>query len=155
MGDLLMAQLLVYSESNIKKEGSYSLKIVAAQTTSLNERLGHYLSPTFNLAGQTDIKFWVRASRTGSNFKLGFHDSGGTTTEVTPNITSADTWQEVTLDISAVTDANKDALNSIILTITNADAENTIYLDYMRALSLDEGTGTGGGVSKSRIIGGV
>lgn len=155
LSDIYIRNTKGYSESTIKQTGSYSMKLVAAQTISLNAPVTRTLSPTWNLTGQTSIKFWVRASRTGSNFKIGFHDSGGTTTEVTPNIASADTFQEVTLDISAVADANKDAIDSIILTITNADAENTIYLDYMRALSLDEGTGTGGGVSKSRIIGGV
>lgn len=116
----------IYSESTIKEQGSYSLKLVA-DTDSLNQTVMRTLSPTFNLSGQDEIKFDIRASRTGSNFKIGFHDSGGTTTEVTPNIASADTWQEVTLDISAVSDANKDAIDSIVLTITNADEENTIY----------------------------
>lgn len=143
LSDIYIRNTKGYSESTIKQTGSYSMKLVAAQTISLNAPVTRTLSPTWNLTGQTSIKFWVRASRTGSNFKIGFHDSGGATTEVTPNIASADTWQEVTLDISAVTDANKDALDSIILTITNADAENTIYLDYMRALSLDEGVTTG------------
>lgn len=141
----------VSAESTIKHDGSYSLKIIAPATDSVNKAVTHSISPTFNLSGQKEIKFPIRASRTGSNFKLGFHDSGGTTTEVTPNIASADTWQEVTLDISAVADANKDALDSIILTITNADAENTIYLDYITAWSEDEGAGTGG-VSRSRMM---
>lgn len=131
--------ITVFSESTIKNQGSYSLKLVA-DTDSLNQTVSRTLSPTFNLSGQDEIKFDIRASRIGSNFKVGFHDSGGTTTEVTPNIASADTWQEVTLDISAVSDTNKDAIDSIILTITNADAENTIYLDYMRALSDGEYT---------------
>lgn len=133
-----------YAESTIKKEGDYSLKIVALQTASLNKTVTRSVSPTFNLSGQTDFKFDVRSNRTGSNFKIGLHDSGGTTTEVTPNIASADTWQEVTLDLSAVSDANKDAIDSIIYTQRNADAETTVYMDYMRTLSEDEGTGTGG-----------
>jgi hypothetical protein len=53
-------------------------------------------------------------------------------TEITPNITDADTWQTVTWDISSVTNANKDDIDSIIITAVNADAENTFYIDNFR-----------------------
>lgn len=149
--EILQQGLSVTTDSSEKEQGSYSLKIVA-QNTALNKTITRTLSPTWNLSGQTSIKLFLRASRTGSNFKIGFHDSGGTTTEVTPNIASADTFQEVTLDISAVADANKDAIDSIILTITNADAENTIYLDNLYADDGTSGSGSGG-VSRSRILG--
>jgi hypothetical protein len=69
--------------------------------------------------------------RTGSNIKIGIHDTGGTTTEITPNIASANTYQTVTWDISAVADANKDAIDKIIATIVNADAGNTFFTDNM------------------------
>jgi hypothetical protein len=150
---ILISDIFIYggmfisSESTIKKEGTYSLKIIAP-IMSLSKTLTKIFSPTWNLSGQTLIKFWVRASRIGSNFKLGFHDSGGTTTEVTPNITTANTWQLVTLDISAVADTDKDAIDSIILTILNADAENTIYLDNLYA---DDGSG-GGSLTKKVLI---
>ena len=121
-----------FSESTIKTQGSYSLKAVAAATDSLNKTLTKTFSPALDLSGKTQIKFDIRASRTGSNIKLGFHDSGGTTTEVTPNITSADTFQTVTVDISAVADADKDAIDSLIITIVNADSANTIYIDNVR-----------------------
>ncbi len=152
-----------YSESTIKQEGSYSLKLVTTATTSLNVTATKTLSPTYNLSGQNELKIWVRASRTGTNFKLGIHDSGGTTTEVTPNIVAADTFQEVTLDLSSVADADKDAIDSIILTVTNADAENTIYLDYLTADNVtwpdakyvyhgvDRGDGTTGTLHASTI----
>ena len=146
-GTEVATALHCYSEASIIHNGTYSLKIIANTIGQFKRTV----TPTINLSGQTTIKFWVRASRTGSNFKLGFHDSGGTTTEVTPNIASADTWQEVTLDISAVADANKDAIDLIIFTCLNADAENTVYLDYITAWSEDEGTGTGG-VSRSRMM---
>uniref|UniRef100_A0A6M3JUX9 Uncharacterized protein n=2 Tax=viral metagenome TaxID=1070528 RepID=A0A6M3JUX9_9ZZZZ len=87
--------------------------------------------PFIDLSSQTKWKFDMRASRTGSNVKIGIHDSGGTTTETTPNITSADTFQTVSVDISGVADANKDAIDSIIITPTNADSANTIYIDNM------------------------
>lgn len=146
--------LNVFSESTIKKEGSYSLKFVAEQTTSLNLLLNKTVSPTINLTDQTSIKFWVRSSRIGSNFKIGFHDSGGTTTESTISISLANMWEEKTIDISAVSNANKDAIDRITLTIINADAENTIYLDEMLGYVTGEGTG-GGGVSRARIVNGV
>jgi hypothetical protein len=165
--DASVGSLIDYSESTIKQQGSYSLKVIAAATDSLNRTVTKTCSPTFNLSGQTDFKFWAGATRTGSNYKIGIHDSGGTTTEVTPNIAvscdSADDMQEVTLDLSAVADANKDAIDSIILTTTNADAENTIYLDYLRAdnvtwpdakyvfYGVDRGDGTTGTLHASTI----
>lgn len=121
--------LVDYSEATIKNEGSYSVKVVAKQTKSLNFTITKTLSPTKDLSSKGFIKFFVYASRTGSNIKFGFHDSGGTTTEITPNIVAANTWQEVKLDISAVASANKDAIDQIIVTIVNADADNTFYID--------------------------
>jgi len=123
--------LLAYSESTIKTQGSYSLKGIAAQTDSLNKTLTRTISSPIDLSGKNTVKFDARASRTGSNIKVGLHDSGGTTTEITPNIVSADTFQEVVLDISAVSDENKNAIDKIILTIENADAANTFYIDNM------------------------
>lgn len=122
-----------FSESTIKQDGSYSLKSVAAAIDSLNKTLTRTVSPVINLTDKTIIKFDIRASRTGSNIKIGIHDSGGTTTEITPNIVTANTWQTVMWDISAVSNANKDAIDSIIVTIVNADAENTFYIDNMFA----------------------
>jgi len=122
-----------YSEAIIKQQGSYSLKGVALQTGSLNDTLTRTVSPTIDLSGQTSIKFDIYASRTGSNIKIGIHDSGGTTTEKTHTITDANTWETDTWDISAVSNANKDAIDSIIITVTNADAANTFYLDNMFA----------------------
>ena len=88
-----------------------------------------------DLSNQTEIKFDVRASRTGSQFKVSIHDSGGTTTNHTVNISGADTWQEESWDISGVSNANKDAIDSIIITITNADAANEIYVDNMYSIT--------------------
>jgi hypothetical protein len=140
----IVALIPVYSEATIKHTGDYSTKIVALQTTSLNKTITRTVSPTINLTDQDNLKIWVRASRTGTNLKIGFHDSGGTTTESNIAISSADTFEEKTIDISTVANANKDAIDSIIITITNADAENTIYLDEMLGYVKDEGTGGGG-----------
>lgn len=120
-----------YSEDTIKSQGSYSLKGIALITDSLNDTLTRTVSPTVDLSGYDSIKFDIYSSRTGSNIKIGIHDSGGTTTEITPNVLSAGQWQEVVWDISGVSDANKDDIDSIIVTILNADAENTFYIDDM------------------------
>jgi hypothetical protein len=122
-------KLDVFSESTIKTQGSYSLKGVAAITDSLNKALTRTLGTAVDLSGVDIIRFDIRASRTGSNIKIGIHDSGGTTTETTPNITSANTWQTVAWDLSGVADADKDAIDSIIITIANADSANTFYID--------------------------
>lgn len=122
-----------YSESSIKTQGTYSLKFVGLITSSLNKTLTRTISVPIDLSGLQSIDFDVRASRTGSNFKIGFHDAGGTTTEHTPDILVADTFQSETVDLSTVADADKNAIDSIIITITDADAENTGYIDNIIA----------------------
>ena len=125
-----MTGLQCYSESIIKTQGSYSLKIEAA-TDSLGDTLTRIVSPVIDLSGETSITLDIRASRTGSNFKIEFHDSGGNTISHTINILAIDTWQTDEIDISAVIDANKDVIDSIIITVVNADAANTFYFDLM------------------------
>lgn len=124
-----MTSLNCYSENTIKTQGDYSLNVKAIATNSLNKTLTKTFDPPLDLSGKTQIKYDVRASRTGSNFKLGWHDSGGTTTEHTPNILKADVFQTETVDISSVADADKDAINSIIITQVNADSNTTYYID--------------------------
>lgn len=125
--------LQCYSESSIKQQGSYSLKGFADQTNSLNETLTRTIGSPINLSGVQTLKFDIRASRTGSNIKIGIHDSGGTTTEKTHAVSGANSWETVTWDISGVANANKDAIDKIIVTIVNADADNTFYLDNFYA----------------------
>lgn len=120
-----------YSESSITREGSYSLRGVASATDSLNKTLTRTISPTIDLSNKTQIKFDIRAARTGSNIQVSIHDSGGTTTSITPDIALANTWQTVSWDISGLANADKDAIDKIIITITNADADNTFYIDNM------------------------
>ncbi|MCK4521865.1 MAG: hypothetical protein KAU20_04780, partial [Nanoarchaeota archaeon] len=116
-GGDFVSNLQSYSEPIIKQQGSYSLKGIAKQTDSLSDTLTKTLSPTKDLTGKNIIKLDARASRTGSNFKISIHDSGGTTTEHTINIASANIWQTESWDISGVSDANKDAINQIKITI--------------------------------------
>ena len=119
-----------YSESTIKTQGSYALKAVAAITDSLNKTLTHTFAVNSDLTGVNKLRIDDYALRTGSNYKIGLHDTGGTTTEYTPNILSSNTWQTDYIDLSAVTDANKDNIDTCTITITNADSANTIILDY-------------------------
>ncbi len=141
--------LLSYSEASIKTQGSYAIKSTAPVTTSLNKTLTRTVSPTINLSYKTEIKFDMRASRTGSNIKIGIHDSGGTTTEITPNITSANNYQTVTWDVSGVSNANKDAIDQIIITIVNADVSNTFYIDNFFAENLYPNNPSGLGQRRS------
>ena len=100
---------------------------------SNGKTLTRTVSPTISLSGLDYIGIYVRSSRTGANIKIGFHDSGGTTTEFTITINAADTWELKVLDLSAVTNANKDVIDSITITVTNADADNTFYIDCIYA----------------------
>jgi hypothetical protein len=131
--ELQSALLQSYSEATIKQEGTYALKGIALITNSNGKTLTRTVSPVINLSDKTIIKFDMYAGRTGANIKIGIHDSGGTTTEITPTIIAANTWQTVVWDISAVSNANKDAIDSIIITIVNADAANTFYIDNVFA----------------------
>ncbi len=127
------SRLDCYSEDTIKQQGTYSLKGVGVITDSLNATLTRTVGSSIDISGKPLIKYDILSSRTGSNIKLGIHDSGGTTSEHTPNISSADTWEAQEWDISGVSNANKDAIDSIILTILNADATNIFYIDNIRA----------------------
>ncbi len=108
-------------------QGTYSLKVVA--TTDANGKTLTKTAAIGNLTGVKNLKFDIRASRTGANIKLGIVDAGATT-EITPTIITADTFQTVNWNISAVSDANKDAITNLVITITNADVANTFYIDY-------------------------
>ncbi len=121
--------VMVYSEQSIKQEGSYALKVVADQTSSLNKTATRTFTTPLNLSGNTYLSFYMRSSRTGSNVSVGIRDTGGVVTQITPTVTTANTYQKYTMNLSAVADANKDAINQLIITITNADATNTFYID--------------------------
>ncbi|WKZ25554.1 MAG: fibronectin type III domain-containing protein [bacterium] len=122
-----------YSESTIKTEGSYSLKGVANQTTSLNKTITKTFETPLDMSTSPSMSFDIRASRTGSNIKIGLRDTGGTTTEVTPNITSANEFQTVTMDLSGVSSSDKDSIDQLVITVVNADSENTFYVDNFQA----------------------
>jgi len=71
---------------------------------------------------------WATLNTSGSlNYKI----YKRTTTEITPNILSANTWQEVKINLQNVLNANKDAIDQIIITIMDATAANTFYIDNL------------------------
>jgi hypothetical protein len=117
--------------STTHTQGTYALKAEAAITDSLNKTLTHTVSST-NLSGVSKMVYDIRASRTGSNIKLGWHDTGGTTTEHAPNILTAGSFQREEVNFKGVLDANKDAIAQLIITMTNADEANTFYIDNIR-----------------------
>jgi len=121
-----------YSEDTIIQQGTYSLKGIAAITDSLNDTLTRTIGDNLDLSNCDSIEFDIYALRTGSNIKIGLHDSGGTTSEHTANVATSNTNQTESWDISGVADANKDDIDSIVITISNADAANTFYLDDMK-----------------------
>lgn len=121
--------IVVWTDGVFKTQGSYSLKF-ASQTTALNKTLVKVFTVNHNLTSVNNLIFDVMASRTGSNFKLGLHDVGGTTTELTPSIiTAGNVWQRVNWSLAGVTDANKDAIDSLKITVLNADAVDTVRID--------------------------
>jgi hypothetical protein len=120
---------LIGTESEIRVQGKSSLKVIAPSGSSLNKSITHTFPSPKNLSDSTRIKFAIRASRTGSNIKIGLHDSGGSVSEITPNITSIDTFQWITWDVSQISTINKDSIDQIIITITNADETNIFYID--------------------------
>jgi hypothetical protein len=131
-GSDLIIPLQCYSEATIKIQGSYSLKCIAL-LSFLYATLTRTVTPTIDLSGMNIWRFFIYSSRTGSNIKVSIHNSNGATTESTPNITSAGTWQEVVIDLTAVADADKNAIDKIFITLVNTDANNTFYIDNMYA----------------------
>ena len=84
---------------------------------------------SIDLTGVQVLKYDIRSSRTGSNLKVGIHDAGGTITEHTPNILSANVFETQTVDMTGVANADKDAIDQIIITVLNDSAVNTFYID--------------------------
>jgi len=66
--------LVDYSESTIKTQGTYSLKGIAAITDSLNKTLTRTIGSPIDLTDQTQIKFDIYSNRTGSNIKVGIRN---------------------------------------------------------------------------------
>lgn len=127
--------LTVSSEDTIKNQGTYSLKVIADITDSLNETITKTLTTGnhLDLSSYSEIKLDIYASRTGTNLQIKIHDSGGTTSTYNITVSEANTWETKSWDISGISSANKDDIDSIIVEVTNADAENIVYLDNIYA----------------------
>lgn len=121
--------VMVYSESSVKQQGSYALRVVADQTTSLNKTAIKTFPTPLNLSDHTYLSFYMRSNRTGSNVSIGIKDTGGVVTSYTPTVTVANTYTKYTINLTGVANVNKDAINQLIITILNADAANTFYID--------------------------
>ena len=121
------------SESTIKTEGSYALKLVAT-TGALNQTVTKTLTggDILDLTGKNTIKFDARSTATGGNLELNIHDSGGTTSTHTITIASADTYQAEVWDISGVADADKDAIDQLQMKVLNAGSARDFYVDNVR-----------------------
>jgi len=117
-----------YSESIIKNQGNYSMKVITT-TDALNNTFVKLIQGNLGFEGVDTINFDVRANRTGTNFLLGLRDTGDVLNTHSVNITSANVWQTETWDLSSIADADKDNIDQLILKITNSDADNTIYID--------------------------
>lgn len=122
--------LQCYSESSIKIQGTYSLRVEAWQGCSLNDTLTRTLvgADKVDLSNIDTLKFYIKASRTGQNIQLQIHDSGGTTTTKDINI-SSDTWEQINWDISEVPNVDKDDIDQILIKITDENSTNIIYID--------------------------
>jgi len=129
---------LVKSPDSVdRKQGSASVKLTAKATDSLNDTLIRDLGAgaELNLTGYTKLKFWIKASRTGTNIQFGMGESTWNDNTTDINITTADKWIEFSWDISGIANADKNAIRYIGLKITNASAENEIRFDYIRAFN--------------------
>ena len=122
-------ELQVYSESSIKTEGDYAMKVIAVAGDSLLDSIERTYSPALDLSDLNLLTLKMRASRTGPNIRFDLHDSGGAVFSITPTIDPADSYQTIAMDLSSVPNVDKDAIDSVSMTILDASASNTIYLD--------------------------
>ncbi|MBU2249877.1 MAG: hypothetical protein KKD77_24235, partial [Gammaproteobacteria bacterium] len=128
--------LQCYSESGVVQQGTYSLAVAANSPDALNQTLIRTIGAPIDLSGMGGAYLYIRTTlRTGSNIKIGIHDSGGVTTEITPNVAATGAWQKVEWVLTGVADADKDAIDQIIITIVNADASEIFFLDNIYAIA--------------------
>jgi alpha-tubulin suppressor-like RCC1 family protein len=123
----------VYTDQTIQYSGMYSLKIVAARDVSVGETITKTISTPINLTDINYVMFKVRSDRTGANLNIQFRDSGLSTFDVTPNITTINTWQTVTIDISSIANADKDAIDRIILSVVDDTNDGVYHIDSIVA----------------------
>jgi hypothetical protein len=123
-GDISVAALTAYSESTIKTQGLYSMKMDATALAT-DKSLTRTITTPININVMTNLYFDVRAHRTGQNFHLVISNNTGTAFTNIPDIASADVWQNVKWDLSGITN-DRSAITNICIVITNAADTNTI-----------------------------
>lgn len=123
--------LTVFSEDTIKVQGSYSLKVVANQTTSLNDYIEKDLGGggTLDWSGWAILELYIRSTRGGGHIRFWFGEAAYNENSFDIYIEAADIWQRVYIDISDIIDANKNAVRYLAFEIINADVDTTYYLD--------------------------
>lgn len=112
----------VFSDSSNETQGTYCLKILLT-----GECTNKTFIKTVSNIDLSNINI-IHLSVSGifwNTWKIGIHDTGGTTTEKVLSNSNDLIW-----DISSVANANKDAIDQIIITPTNAySTDEDIYID--------------------------
>jgi hypothetical protein len=130
-----VGSVTIATDTTVVAQGAYSLQI-SASTDALNATITNTLATSVDLTGYATVSFWMYSSREGANLIVGIHDYDGITTEVTPDIIAADTWQLIEMDLTFLEDTGKDVIDQIIITITNADEAGIYYFDKLVGVEL-------------------
>lgn len=88
-----------------------------------------------NLSNYTNIRFWVKSTRTGTYLQFGIGETAWNNNAYSITINVADTWEEKEIDISAIARTSKNAIRYLGFKCTNADSAFTMKYDYIRAYS--------------------
>ncbi len=99
-------ELTAYSEDTIKEEGDYSLKGIAVITDSLNDTLTRTVDPTIDLSGINTFLFYIYASRTGSNIKVGLRNNTYGSDILSGGTASADSFYDAARNADKACDNN-------------------------------------------------
>jgi hypothetical protein len=128
--------LQCYSESTIKTQGDYSLKVVS-EAGALGKTLTRTVSPVIDLTGVETLEFDAYSTvleGTKTPFTLQLKSGGTSVFSITPTIDSANAWHTVTCDLSGIADGDKDSIDQIIITVAE-DSAKTMYFDNFQAVS--------------------
>lgn len=125
------------ADSEIKRRGGASLKLIIAAGAAAGDDLAtHGISAT-DISSYDTVEMWVRATTTTSAGDISLILSDGTIRETlaVPAIATADTWQYVRMTL-----ANPEldtALTTIILDYTTDGGAYTLWVDEIRTFRAD------------------
>jgi hypothetical protein len=89
-----------------------------------------------DLSSYDYLTFWIRSSKTNSNYTIGMGEAAATEQTQTINIEKEDVWQKVYWDITDITGTARDAIRYLRLTYTDDDPDTiTTYIDNISAQS--------------------